>query len=214
MRLLHISCTPRAGTSNTLRVSSAFLDTVRRQGDVEIDTLDLFDHDLPAVAGQNIESKYQLMVGNQIDPRHAESWGRVEQLIAQFLIADAYLISAPMWNFHVPYALKYYIDAIVQPGYLFKYDEFGAPVGLCHDKRMVCVSTRGGDYSPEGPMAAYDLQTPYLRTIFGFVGITDIEFVTAQPMDVTPELRESAIATAIDSARTLAARFAVPQPTA
>ena len=209
MRLLHIVASARAAGSNTLRVSRAFLDALREAApEVDVETLDLFEHDLPAVAGVNIDAKYKILIGQPIDKGHVDSWRQVEQLIAQFLAADVHLVSAPMWNFHIPYALKYYIDAIVQPGYLFGYTETGAAVGLCRDKRMVCVSSRGGDYSPDGPMGAYDLQTPYLRAIFGFVGITDIEFVYAQPMDISPDLRETAIAAAVAEARALAARVA------
>lgn len=108
MRLLHIVSTPRA-ESNTLRISHEFLTTLQAEhSDVEIETLDLFRHDLPAVAGENIDSKYKVLIGQPIDRRYAESWGEVERLIAQFLAADAYLISTPMWNFSIPYALKYY----------------------------------------------------------------------------------------------------------
>lgn len=67
---------------------------------------------------------------------------------------------------------------------------------------MVCVTTRGGDYS--GPGAALDFVEPYLRTIFGFVGITDTEFVNAQPLDVSPDLTEAAMAAAHDRLRTIA----------
>lgn len=62
-----------------------------------------------------------------------------------------------MWNSHVPYALKYYIDAVAQPGHLFEHDESGAPARLCHNKKVVRVSTRGGAHSPGGPLATYDL---------------------------------------------------------
>ena len=112
-----------------------------------------------------------------------------------------------MWNFNIPYALKYYIDAIVQPGYLFRYNEQGVPVGLCRGKRMVCVTTRGGDYTAGSPMQPYDVQEPYLRAIFGFVGIADIQFIHANLMDVNPELREAAISAGIEQARGLAGTF-------
>jgi FMN-dependent NADH-azoreductase len=71
-------------------------------------------------------------------------------------------------------------------------------------QRMVCVTTRGGDYSPGSPFHAYDFQEPYRRAIFRFVGIEEIEFVNAQPMDITPELREKAIAESVQRAEELA----------
>jgi FMN-dependent NADH-azoreductase len=206
MQLLHIIASPRSDTSNTLRVSNALLATLEeRVPDLEVDEVDLFRADLPAIAGDNIEAKYTLMVGQPIDKGHAASWQQIEREIARFTSADAYLISAPMWNLSIPYALKYYIDCIVQPGYLFRYDEHGHAVPLVHGKKMVVVTSRGGDYSEASPLHAYDFQEPYLRAIFGFVGITDLTFVNGQAMDVSADVRTTATQLAIDEARLVAA---------
>ncbi|MBV1854211.1 FMN-dependent NADH-azoreductase [Catellatospora tritici] len=211
MRILHIVATPRGEQSHTLRIAQEFIDTVvERNGDVEVDVLDLYRHDLPAMAGDNIEAKYTLMVGRPIDRGHAESWREIESLIEDFTSADAYVVTAPMWNFGIPYALKYYIDCVVQPGYLFRYDETGSVVPMVTGKKMVCVTSRGGDYSPGGFMHALDFQEPYLRTVFGFVGITDVAFINAQPMDVTPDLRAAALTAALAQARELGGSF-LPQ---
>lgn len=205
MKLLHVIATPRTHESNTMRVATALLESLHaKYADLSVDTINLFTGDLPAVAGENIETKYTLMANQPIDKRHKESWEKIELLIEHFLSADIYLISTPMWNFSIPYALKYYIDSIIQPGYLYKYNEQGQPVGLVHGKKMICVTTRGGDYSEKSPFRAYDFQEPYLRAIFGFVGITDMHFINAQPMDVTLELRKAAITAAIEEARSLA----------
>ncbi len=204
MKLLHIIATPREHESNTIQVANTFLESLQiKCPELTIDTINLFTSDLPAVAGDNIETKYTLMIGQPIDKRYKESWEQIEHLVKNFLSADIYLISTPMWNFSIPYALKYYIDSIIQPGYLFKYNEQGHPIGLVHGKKMVCITSRGGDYSEGSPFHAYDFQEPYLRAIFGFVGITDMHFINVQPMDITLELRESAIATAIEQARYL-----------
>jgi FMN-dependent NADH-azoreductase len=206
MNLLHIVATPRDHKSNTLRVADAFLGGLQtRYGNVNVDVVDLFHRDLPEVAGDNIETKYTLMVGQPIDKQHQESWNQIELEIKRFLKADLYVLTTPMWNLSIPYALKYYIDAIIQPGYLFRYDELGQAIGLVQGKPMVCITSRGGDYSEASPFHAYDFQEPYLRAIFGFVGITDLHFINAQPMDITPELREAAVTAAIVQARSLAA---------
>ncbi|MEU8077971.1 NAD(P)H-dependent oxidoreductase [Catellatospora citrea] len=113
------------------------------------------------------------------------------------------VITAPMWNLGLPYALKYYIDCVVQPGYLFRYDETGQVVPMVNGKRMVCVTSRGADYSAGTYLHPYDFQEPYLRTVFGFVGITDVRFIHAQPMDITPHQREAALTGAVPQAREL-----------
>lgn len=207
MKLLHLVASPRGESSNTMTISQAFLDglTEHHEG-VEVETVDLYHHDLPAVAGLNIEAKYTLMLGQPISREHTESWAHIERAIAQFTAADAYLLTVPMWNFTIPYALKYYIDCIVQPGYVFRYDETGRPVPLVLGKKMICVTSRGGDYSPQSPLNAYDFQEPYLRAIFGFIGITDIDFINAQPMDITPQWRDAALEGAVGAARELASQ--------
>ncbi|NWJ48655.1 MAG: NAD(P)H-dependent oxidoreductase [Chloroflexi bacterium] len=201
MKLLHIVATPRGLTSNTVRVSNVLLETLlEKYDDLTVKTLDLFKTDLPSVAGSNIESKYMLMTGQQLEESALTSWQQIEKSIAQFLDVDVYLLTVPMWNFGIPYALKYYIDAIVQPGYLFRYNEEGRPEGLVKGKKMICVTSRGGDYST-GPLQAFDFVESYLRTIFGFVGITDMHFFNAQPMDVSLDIRKAAYKKVIGEVR-------------
>jgi FMN-dependent NADH-azoreductase len=200
-RLLHIIATPRGLASNTGRISSVVLEALHdKYGDLDVSTLDLFSADLPAVAGANIKSKYALMTGQPLDEASRSSWSEIEKTIEQFLDADIYLLTVPMWNFGIPYALKYYIDAIVQPGYLFKYNEYGQPEGMVIGKQMVCVTSRGADYSQE-PLASLDFVESYLRSIFGFVGIADIKFFNAQPMDISGEIRKEAHKAAIGEVR-------------
>ncbi len=206
MKLLHIIATPREQQSNTLKISSIFLESLRaKYPDLTTDVISLFNQDLPSVAGDNIESKYTLTIGLPIDKKHKESWEKIEELITHFLSADIYLITSPMWNFGIPYVLKYYIDAIIQPGYLYRYNEVGQPVGMTLGKKMVCVTSRGGDYTEHSPFHAFDFQEPYLRAIFGYVGISDMQFINAQPMDISPAMREGAMTEAADRARRLVA---------
>ena len=205
MRLLHIVATPRGLASNTARVSNALLEALyERHDDLTVETLDLFNADLPAVAGSNIESKYKLMTGQGLDASAVDSWREIEETIAEFLKADAYLLTTPMWNLSIPYVLKYYIDAIVQPGYLFKYNEAGQPEGLVRDRKMICITSRGGDYSAE-PLRSFDFVEPYLRTIFGFIGLTDLHFFNVQPMDLSIQARQAAQKKAIAEVRSFVA---------
>ena len=118
MNLLHIIATPRGHESNTVRISNAILEELHeKHSDLTVKILDLFKADLPSVAGENIESKYKLMTGQQLDASHQVSWKQIEANITRFLDADIYLITTPMWNFGIPYALKYYIDATQGIGY-------------------------------------------------------------------------------------------------
>jgi len=129
-----------------------------------------------------VGGKYRLLGGADLDEEQRASWAAIIAYIEQFRAADLVVLSTPMWNFSIPYRLKHYIDIIVQPRYLFKYTAQGA-VGLADKTRMVVIAARGSDYPPDSQAATFDYQEPYLRTIFGFVGITDITFVKAEPLD-------------------------------
>ncbi|MFA6079421.1 MAG: NAD(P)H-dependent oxidoreductase [Candidatus Omnitrophota bacterium] len=186
-RLLHIIATPRGELSRTLKISGVFLKELKKKyPDCSIDELNVSTEALPSLTVQVVEGKYALLGGRDLTGKLKDAWKGVEDHIARFLAADIYLISTPMWNFGIPYTLKQYIDVIVQPKYLFRYTEKGVE-GLAKNKKMVVVATRGGDYSPGSPMHSYDLQEPYIRTVFSFVGISDITFIKAEPMDISPE---------------------------
>lgn len=187
-RLLHIIATPRAGESRTLNISEVFLGAFRKKYPAcFIDELNVMTEELPSLTVKVVSGKYVLLSGKELTDELKDSWAPVIGHIERFLLADAYLISTPMWNFHIPYPFKQYIDIIIQPKYLFSYTPKGVE-GLAKNKKMLVITSRGGDYSIGTSTAAYDFQEPYLRAIFGFVGITDINFINLQPADMGHEL--------------------------
>ena len=102
-----------------------------------------------------------------------------EKLVSQFLAADVVVVGAPMYNFSVPTQLKAWIDRVAQAGRTFTYTDKG-PKGLAGGKTVIVVSSRGGMYSTNPAMAGLDHQESYLQTVFGFFGVTDIQFVRAE----------------------------------
>ena len=201
MKLLHIIATTRGEESRTLSISKEFLQTLRiKHPHVEIDELDLSTTELPPVLDTNVKAKYLLMMGGQLDEETQASWQRVSELAEKFISYDLYLVTAPMWNFSIPYMLKHYIDVIMQAGILFSFTANG-PEGFAKYEQMVCITSRGSDYSSGSPMHALDHQEPYLRTVFGLAGIEDIHFVHAQPLDVAPGLTQNALEKAKEEAR-------------
>lgn len=207
-KLLHIIAAPRGKDSRTLKVSEAFLESFKKKNPgSEIDELNVATDALPALTIKMIHGKYILLGGKELTEKLKDAWNPIARHIERFLSADSYLISTPMWNFGIPYPLKQYIDLIVQPKYLFRYTDKGAE-GLVKNRKMVVVTSRGGDYSEPSPSHTYDFQEPYLRAIFGFVGIADITFVNAQPMDAMgPEVQKEKIEAARALARKLAEDF-------
>lgn len=114
-----------------------------------------------------------------------------DSLVAELKAADTLIIGAPMYNFGIPSTLKSWFDHVLRAGVTFKYGEKG-PVGLLDGKRAIVVESRGGIYS-SGPTQALDSQEPHLRTMLGFIGISDVTFVRAEKLGYGPEAREQAI---------------------
>lgn len=201
-KLLHIIATPRSQESRTLQVSAVFLESFRKKyPQCQVDELNVTTELFPPLTVKIISGKYALLSGGELAEELKDAWKNIEYHINRFLSADGYLVSTPMWNFSIPYSLKHYIDIIIQPKYLFRYTDKGVE-GLVKNKKMAVIASRGGDYSEASPFHAYDFQEPYLRAVFGFVGITDITFVNAQPMDALgPEVQKEKIEAAKALAR-------------
>jgi FMN-dependent NADH-azoreductase len=109
------------------------------------------------------------------------------------------VIGTPMYNFSIPSTLKAWIDRVAVAGKTFRYGANG-PEGLAGGKRVIIVSARGGIYS-EGPAEAMDFQEDYLRKVFGFLGVTDVEIVRAEGVNLSPENKVRAIGAALEAIR-------------
>jgi FMN-dependent NADH-azoreductase len=124
-------------------------------------------------------------------------------VLDEFLAADTVVVGAPMYNFTLPTQLKAWIDRIAIAGKTFRYTENG-PEGLAGGKRVIIALARGGIYDVGSPAAALEHLESYLRGIFNFIGI-EPEFVAADGLAISPEVRETAIANALGETVRLAA---------
>ncbi|EJG2024523.1 FMN-dependent NADH-azoreductase [Vibrio parahaemolyticus] len=114
-----------------------------------------------------------------------------DTLIEEVKAADTLVIAAPMYNFTIPTQLKNWIDLIARAGVTFKYTENGVQ-GLIEGKKAIVVTTRGGIHKD----LPTDNVTPYLRTVLGFVGITDVEFVYAEALNMGEDAASKGISEA------------------
>ncbi|ENP0850769.1 FMN-dependent NADH-azoreductase [Vibrio parahaemolyticus] len=122
-----------------------------------------------------------------------------DTLIEEVKAADTLVIAAPMYNFTIPTQLKNWIDLIARAGVTFKYTENGVQ-GLIEGKKAIVVTTRGGIHK-DSPT---DNVTPYLRTVLGFVGITDVEFVYAEALNMGEDAASKGILEAQSQLATMA----------
>ena len=163
MSLLHIDSSALGAQSVSRELSAALAGAwKRRNPGAKVVYRDLAANPLPHWAP----------VADATDPAMRDNGAVLEE----FLAADTVVIGAPMYNFGIPSSLKAWIDRIAIAGKTFRYTEKG-PEGLAGGKKIVIASSRGGIYSEGSPYAAADFQEAYLRQVFGFFGITDVEFV-------------------------------------
>jgi len=181
MNLLHIDSSVLGEHSASRALSAAIVARLRaEEPGLHVAYRDLAAQSLPHFTPMLAES----------DPcarRNAE-------LLDEFLAADVVVIGAPMYNFTIPSQLKAWIDRVLSAGKTFRYTENG-PEGLAGGKRVIIASARGGVYS-EGAAKTLDFQETYLRHVFGFMGIHDVEFVRAEGLNLGAEQREAALRSA------------------
>ena len=124
-------------------------------------------------------------------PEQAARAALDDALIAEIKAADIVVLGVPMYNFGVSSQLKNWIDAIAKARVTFEYTENG-PRGLLTGKKVYAVLTRGGKYRG----TPNDSQVPYLRTVLAFLGMTDVEFVYAEGLNMGPEAAQNALSQA------------------
>lgn len=183
--LLDVFAAPRHGASRTLRLRDAFLKGYgeAHPGFVHV-PLDLsaMHADLPAFDEWDIQAKFEMAYGQgKLDEVGAKRWDALARYTDQLHACDHLLVSAPMWNFSVPWMLKRWIDVVVQGRLTFEFVD-GQFKGLLGGRGATVLSTRDGAYGPGTPHAALDFEVPYLRTILGFMGFGPIEAVIGEPM--------------------------------
>jgi FMN-dependent NADH-azoreductase len=175
--LLQIDSSPMGATSISRKLTAEFARTWEEshpQG--KVISRDLTSLAIPIVNGQWVAAAYT--------PESARSTEQNSTLhlsnsfIADLQEADEYVIGVPMHNFGVPSALKLWIDQVVRAGKTFSYTPDG-PIGLLAGKKATLLIATGGNYAPGSPLSDLDFVTPYLRTVFAFMGIKDSTIITA-----------------------------------
>jgi FMN-dependent NADH-azoreductase len=171
--LLHLDASPRGERSHSRRLSKSFVDSwlAAHPGDV-VTYRDLGHNPVPLVD--------EPMIAAAFTPASARSEEAVaalrvsDQLIDELIAADVYVFGIPMYNFGVPAGFKAYIDQIVRVGRTFSAPDFQ---GLLKGKRLFVAMSAGQDYAVGSPFANYDFVLPYLRAVFGFIGVTDLTLI-------------------------------------
>ncbi|MFN6475064.1 FMN-dependent NADH-azoreductase [Nostoc sp. DedQUE07] len=181
VNILHIDSSPRGERSHSRELSKEFVSAWKEAHPEDaIAYRDLGHHPVPHVDEAWIAAAFSPPETHT--PELTEAIRISDELVDEFLAADRYVFGVPMYNFNIPSTFKAYIDQIVRINRTVALDAQGFR-GLVEGKKAVIITARGGDFSATSPAVAYDFQEPYLRTIFGFIGLTDIQFINANSLN-------------------------------
>ena len=202
MTLLHIDSSILGDDSASRQVSAAIVARLRALDPaLAVVYRDLAAAPLSHLGGAQVAARFGAPVEDEtIKAQVAHD----DVVLGEFLAADTIVIGAPMYNFALPSQLKAWIDRIIVAGKTFRYGESG-PVGLAVDKRVIVALSRGNVYGPGAPAAAFEHAESYLRTVFAFIGVTRLEFVTAEGLRISPEHRVKGLDSALKAAAALEA---------
>ena len=175
--LLHIDSSPLGDVSITRRLSGEFVQNWKQANPKgEVITRDLTTTKFTGIDDQWIGAVYSAPDSLTLVQR--ELLALSDTLIAELQRANEWVFGVPMHNFSVPTVIKLWLDQVVRAGKTFAYMN-GVPTGLLKTKRAHFFIASGGIYDPGSPVVALDFVQPYLRTIFGFMGVTDLSFQSA-----------------------------------
>ena len=181
--LLQINSSPRGTSSVSSQLTDEFVATWKQNhpdGQVVV-------RDLNASGLSLVDTAWIGAAFTPVDARGEEQKAALalsDKLIEELFAADEYVIGVPVYNFSIPAVLKLWIDQIVRAGRTFAYTANGAE-GALKGKKATFVIASGGAYQPGTPYAAMNFAEPYLRGIFGFLGITDVSFAWADGLSQT-----------------------------
>jgi FMN-dependent NADH-azoreductase len=199
MKLLHIDSSVLGPHSVSRQVSAAIVDRLRQETpSLDVTYRDLTSTPLAHLSGSHLAAAQGALPEAALAPDLAAG----QTVMDEFLAADVVVLGAPMYNFTIPSQLKAWIDRIVVSGKTFKYGAQGVE-GLAGNKRVIIAISRGGFYGAGTPAAVGEHLETYLRWVFGFIGVANPEFISADGIQMGPEHREKALAGALHAATNL-----------
>jgi len=176
--LLKIDSSPMGEHSISRKLTAQFGASWRKaHPGGEVISRDLTTTDIPPVNGFWIGAAYTPEDARTREQREALAVS--DALIAELQRADEYVFGVPMHNFSIPSTLKLWIDQVARAGKTFSYGADG-PKGLLTGKKVTLLVASGGVYEHGTAMAALNFVTPYLRAVFGFIGVTDVTIIAAE----------------------------------
>lgn len=200
MRLLHIDSSAQTTRSVTRQLSSELVQSwVRAHPTTAISYRDLALQPPSPVDERWIAGAFS--PPGTLTPELASALRESDELVDELIAADVVVFGMPIYNWTVPATVKAWLDQVIRTGRTFRYTATG-PEGLVRGKKVIITAASAGDYSESSPLAFMNHFDPYLKMVFGFMGITDVEIITVAGYD------EAARAPGLAEARARFARIA------
>lgn len=175
------------------QLASRLLQRIKTTGtEVTVTERDLVQSPVPHLTGTRF--KAGLTAPEERTEQEAREAELADTVIEELEAADVLLITAPVYNFNITSTLKAWFDHVARAGRTFQYTDTG-PQGLLRDKTAYVFITSGGQYADTD----LDFQTPYIKHMLGFVGITDVHFIRAEGLAMGDQASNDALATAHQS---------------
>jgi FMN-dependent NADH-azoreductase len=191
-KILHIDTSPRGERSHSRSLTSNFVANWKNSHlDSTITYRDIGHQIIPPVSETWIAAAFS--PPNTHTPELTAALQLSNELIDELVECDRYIFSVPMYNFGIPANFKAYIDQVCRVGRTFAVNQQGGYDGLLTGKKMLVVTARGGSFPAGTPAANYDFQEPYIRTVFGLMGVTDITFINAENLAMKGDVREQSL---------------------
>ena len=183
MRILNITTSPRKEKSASTAIVNAFISEYReRVGDVVVDTLDIWEEQLPEFDAEAINTKYKGVSGEPMTSVETATWQKIRELALRFQRADRIVLGVPMWNFSFPYKFKQLIDLSCQRNMLFTFDgDFYGP-SLSIDKAFV-VYVRGQSNEADFKTVSqpgFKYLSGYVDFWLQFIGVRSVVSLTVE----------------------------------
>lgn len=194
-KILSIVSSARGSASNSIRLQQEIIDRLQtRYPENEVKVRDLVSKKYPHLEESHLNAFFAPEESDSAEYRLAISHS--EESIRELEEADIIVIGVPVYNFHIPSALKAWIDHIVRARKTFSFVD-GAPQGALKGKKVYLAIASGGVFS-DGPYKPFDFVEPYLRHILGFIGLTDITVYRAEGFSI-PGVQDTAMQKGIES---------------
>ncbi len=187
MNILVIKSSVFGDNGNSSALVNTQVEALKAQhSDATVVVRDLSTDPIPHLDGERVGAFFTPADQRSDDQQAVDAFSMV--LIDELKAADHIVLGLPMYNFGIPSQLKSWIDHVARAGVTFRYTESG-PQGLLDSKPVTVLAARGGIYAGTDN----DTVTPYIKLFFGFIGMTDVNFVYAEGLNMGDDAKEKAM---------------------